>query len=45
MYSNIADVYKMQRPKAEIVSGKTETTIDTFFDELKEYNIHLNLPQ
>lgn len=45
MYSNIADVFKKKKPEAEIVSGKTETTYDTFFEELKEYNIHLNEPQ
>ncbi|RUL48801.1 ATP-dependent helicase [Lysinibacillus antri] len=46
MYLNITDYYDLkQKPKAEIVSSKTEITTDTFFDELKNYNIHLNLPQ
>lgn len=45
MYSNIADVFKMNKPESEFVSGKNEITKDNFFNELKEYNIHLNAPQ
>lgn len=45
MYVNITDVFKKQKPEAQIVSQNTEVMQDPFFNELKKYNIYLNNPQ